>query len=450
MIDVAKIEDLNKMLSEVRAALDTTVLSSSNEGRLRNLNLVCSLVEERLAGPCSLLMDDNCFAQLNSCIVTVKNQVQQFVQQPNNPNCLTELDRQIPTLVTSLSRIPFALNQNGKVKSRNLLWSTYEKQLTNTLSVYENKSATYARQVDEAQTQLQHLEEQIKQKSTELSSLREQHQTDFQAELAERTTRFNTFLNQQNDAGIKQRTDFETALNAEKTNVSEKLKALTDKVEEDFRTKSEGLTNLLETRKTESSSLLEKIRGILGLVAEDALSGNSKKYANECKRSASRLFVGSIILMLLTAVISLFIVYVSLKPSLVNSTNSSSPKQEITAMTSMDREHSPWWLIIVRLVCTFPLLLPAWYCACEAKRKSNMERHYREMEVKLAAINPYLNEVQTEKTEDGHLPEREKAKIELLKFLMTSNQTKDAENVVIPKEIEHLLVEVVRKIPSNK
>lgn len=178
-----------------------------------------------------------------------------------------------------------------------------------------------------------------------------------------------------------------------------------------------------------------KIEQIYSIVGQEAIVGSQKAYADKAGIFANRLFFTSIALMLAFAVVVIWPVI----EATCNSIIVFDPSKTFSNLN--------WNILLCRLPIAALLLLPAVYMANESKKQRDKENKYRELEIKMAAIEPYFNNI-CEKCKDANtqLPEKDAVKLELAKQLLIPTTTSSDKNVIIPTDVSELIENILKVV----
>jgi len=271
-------------------------------------------------------------------------------------------------------------------------------ELTQKLTGLDAKSVTTDQTI---QNQIQRLEVIISEHQKQFSSAQEQRVKDFSTEQGEQKKSF-----------TKTMETFKTIF----TKRVEDEKEIFDKNTQQYKNDSDKLyAEMQETqRKTEK---------IYGIVGKDSIVGSHKVYADNAKRFAHFLFWLSIFIMV---VVSITVIY---------------PLLSIMFSEGKTFKELDWLLLACRIPIASILFLPAFYLANEAKKQREKENRYRELEIKMATIAPYFNEIGNQTQME--LPEKEKMKIELAQKLLSPIEEKEDKHVVIPPDVLELIKTIV-------
>lgn len=183
-------------------------------------------------------------------------------------------------------------------------------------------------------------------------------------------------------------------------------------------------------------SIKDEAEKTFSLVGKTVLIGDKKVYADEAQSNADKLFYFALTLMILTAIIVIWPLLCKFT-SLVFSTG-----------TIKDIANFDWWTLVPRIFVTIILLLPAFYLANESKKQRDQENKFRELEVKMNAIDPYLLTVSAK--DEKVIPLKDKIKLELAKELLGKDTSQNENNVILSDDAFKLLDKIIDFVTKIK
>jgi hypothetical protein len=104
-------------------------------------------------------------------------------------------------------------------------------------------------------------------------------------------------------------------------------------------------------------------------------------------------------------------------------------------------------LLFNRVLTSFVLLLPSFYLLNESRRQRETENKYREMEIKLAAVEPYFKNIGSGKSkEEQSISDRDLAKLELAKRLFSPSENVNKGGMIAYKDIFGCFERILKRI----
>jgi hypothetical protein len=172
-------------------------------------------------------------------------------------------------------------------------------------------------------------------------------------------------------------------------NADEKLnKDITKQVEEKFteiQKQANDILNILEEKKKQASDLVQ-------IVSNIGVTGNFNKYAEQQKKTANilrRIAIGSMVLLVVGTG---WIIY------------------------SINQNEFDWQVSLFKFFSIGILTVPATYLAKESSKHRNLEFKYRKMELEIASLDPFMENLPVE--------ERNALKTELIKRMFGKEEEK--------------------------
>lgn len=160
--------------------------------------------------------------------------------------------------------------------------------------------------------------------------------------------------------------------------VNQKKEFIAQKQElvEDVESIRNGVGNRASEIISDLDEMKQEARILVGLVGETAVTGNYQIIANEHKKSANTWRRIAIICMLLFSAILIYTIF---------------------DLNSTDLE---WQKALIRVIAALSLSYPATYAARESSKHRNLENINRKAELELAAINPFIELLPTDKKQE--------------------------------------------------
>lgn len=425
------LEAIRTLLSKAQAEANNIPLTANNRDKIHHLQMALAFLQERLSNPYAILVGRDCANAIQDRLNSIERIVEILVDRPDDPNLWANYASCVNQLFNQISSVPFLSkprNRKDTSPADGLL--TYERRVEQYVEELEGVVSRNSESARETETQMENLQQEVDQLNKNISEFIDKKRREFGEQRDTWSDEFRGFLKEQDTAATDQQKSFERNISALKEQWQNQFDTLRKTEQEAYDNGVKNLSRLHEEQERKAAECLSKLREILGLASVDSMSGSSRLYANAHNKRGVHLFRVSMGIMVVAALASTGII--------------------LWTILAPQSGASPLLTLGIRFLFITPFILPAWYCACESRREANLERQYREFEIKISAINPYLNDVIQEGKDPVELPQREKAKIELLKYLITAKAEKDKENITIPREWTGIIHEFIRKIPSSK
>ena len=406
MVSKSEIDSCNVLLSQIKESLSGIVNTTEISDRLSQLNVAIEFLSGRFARDEIVFLGNTIFGELKNALASLQGGLQRYTQlKGNHPSAFfSETKVFIDTFSKYSASIPFFRLEEGVgiLEAHNL----FVEQTKNTILKYEEKMSELSSKLNKLENLSAEIEQKVDGSVTTISRSQESQSGQFKQAEEGRSATFSNSLKQYD---------------------SEFKKEL-DEIKAKHKEHDSQLVEMLDSTKTTCNEKLEEITTILAITANTSLSGVSGCYADKCKNSASRLFFWALALMVLGAMVLVAFFW-----------------------RSFSAETVTLGIVAFRLSFAIPLFLPAFYCACEAKRMGDKEQFYRDFSIKVATIPPYLNGVNGKSLDgSGRLLRTEEEKLDLLHHLITESKFKSSkESVLIPKDVIDLITQL-SKLPLNK
>lgn len=329
-----------------------------------------------------------------------------------NKNYIININDTLNAIIPAINSIPVSLKGETYV-SLNKVLQDFENSNITIIQQLQKEKNTIETQVKDLTSHIVALEKRIETKNTELDNISSNQQNQFSVAQEKRLNDFSDKIK-----------EFEKIFEEQKTEQSNNYSSTFD----NLKSEAENKLKLIDDIKT-------KIEQIYNIVGQEAIVGSQKAYADKAGIFANRLFFTSIALMLTFAVVVIW-------PVIEATCNSI-----IVFDTSKTFSNLNWNILLCRLPIAALLLLPAVYMANESKKQRDKEDKYRELEIKMAAIEPYFNNI-CEKCKDANtqLPEKDAVKLELAKQLLIPTTTGSDKNVIIPTDVSELIENILKVV----
>ena len=406
---------LNK-IKEIESILSPEDYSENDYVEYYNKQVsILKILEQRVKSQKNVLYGTSL---LNSIVNNVNNlcsYVNSF-HQSKNSSYISHINNTLNELLEFISKIP--VNQKGDTfATLEKIVKDFEDSNLNITNRLRKENAELNQQILVLTQNIAKLERKIEDKSNQLDGITTTQQQQFSAAQEKRLNDFSNKLD-----------DFSSQFEAQK--------AEQDKL---YNTNFQLLKDGAEKRLSDMEQIQHKIEKIYGIVGKEAVVGSQKKYADNARDFANILFWSSIGLMLVFALVVVW-------PVLEALCNSIFVFDQTKTFANLN-----WNILLCRLPIAALLLLPAVYMANESKKQRDKENKYRELEIKMAAVEPYFNNIsESTKDEQTQIPEKDVVKLELAKALLSPGGNAPDKNVIIPHEISNLIENIVKIVCSKK
>lgn len=168
----------------------------------------------------------------------------------------------------------------------------------------------------------------------------------------------------------------------------------------------------------------DEVEHLWGIIGQAAISGNSQNYANSAKGLADQMMWVALGIMVLVASIL-----------------------AITTILDLINGSFNYLHFIYKIIGSTIFLIPSFYCSNISKRHRDREFQLRDFEVKTAALEPFLENMNLENSSsDPNEISKDKIKLELTKsFFDKQFDNGTNECVLLPKEISKILNTLAKK-----
>lgn len=333
-----------------------------------------------------------------------------------NRNYINNINDTLNAIIPTINTIPVLL-KGETATSLNKILQDFENNNISIIQQLQKEKTSLEMQVKELEAHITALEKRIENKNTELDNISSNQQNQFSAAQEKRLNEFSDKIK-----------EFENIFEKQKKEQSD-----------NYTSTFSALNKLAEEKLQLIGEIQTKIEKIYDIVGQESVVGSQKAYADRAGKFANKLFFSAIGIMAFVAVIVIF-------PIIEALCNSIFVFDSAKTFTNLN-----WEILLCRLPIATLLLLPAFYMASESKRQRDKENKYRELEIKMAAIEPYFNNI-CEKCKDANtlLPEKDAVKLELAKQLLSPKDEKADENIIIPKDVSDFVKDIIKITTSSK
>lgn len=399
--------DLITPLNTLKESLNKVQLNEQNATTYEKLNVLISILENRINGLGVLVCNPTYLNNIVSYLSSIQNYVNSDITNPSS-GAYRNLSGQIDNIVAQLPHIPVTEKVDIK-QSLNQIINIYKKQNENIVDKINQEKDDLEKELSSLKQKVSLLEQQVTSKEQELTTLSESFKQQF------------TSSQNLRDQHARERLDNTLLLWDEAgKKYSEQIKESEDNIQKKFDEKYENLKQQTDTIVSYMEGRQEEIKKIYGLIGDMVSCGEYKKYANDEHKAANIMFWTSFGLFCAAAVVMIVATFCEL----------------------FNEGDFSWWTILTRLPIALVILLPAFYTAIESRKRRNQEIALRDFEIKIANIDPYLKNidfVESERESSGQpISEGSKTardlKIELAKEFFSIKPVKDTDNIVFPKD----------------
>ena len=370
------------------------------------------VLENRLKTQNSLLFD---IPNITNSIQNNLNNLFSYTKSfgdSKNKIYIKNINDTLNAIIPIINTIPVTL-KGETAANLNKILQDFENSNATIIEELKKEKAILETQLTELKTQVSTLEKRIETKNTELDNISSNQQNQFSAAQEKRLNDFSDKIK-----------EFETSFNEQKKEQLDNYTSTFDKLNKSAEGKLQSM-----------KEIQDKIEKIYNIVGQESIVGSQKMYADRAKDFANILFWSSIVLMIAFACTVIWPVLRVVCTDVIVFDNTK---------TLADIN---WEILLYRLPISALLLLPAIYMANESKKQRDKENKYRELEIKMAAIEPYFNNI-CENCKDNNtlLPEKDAVKLELAKQLLIPTTTSSDKNVIIPTDVSELIENILKVV----
>lgn len=172
----------------------------------------------------------------------------------------------------------------------------------------------------------------------------------------------------------------------------------------------------------------DEVEHLWGIIGQAAISGNSQNYANKAKDLADKMMWVALGIMAFVALIL-----------------------AITTIVDLINGTFNYLYFVYKIIGSTIFLVPSFYCSNISKRHRDREFQLRDFEVKTAALEPFLENMNLNNSSSNpNEISKDKIKLELTKSFFDKqfdNGTNDC--VLLPKEVSKILNTLAKKCNLN-
>lgn len=168
---------------------------------------------------------------------------------------------------------------------------------------------------------------------------------------------------------------------------------------------------------------VEKLWGIIG---KSAISGHAQSYASSAYKFANIASGAALVFLVVACGISLCFVY-----QLLDGT-------DITFLK-----------FLIRISISLISFMPSLYCMNIAKRQRDREFQLRDFEIKTAALEPFIEHMKFSSKENSPKDAMKLSLTQSFFDINFSKENKHHKEILIPKDVKELVVELVKSIKEN-
>lgn len=408
---MANIDDIISKVNDIGQSILESPLKDNSVEHYNKITALLGIIDKRIKQQSDLLYNTSILNNID----TQLNQLSSYIQQYNSSNSsayLTYIDNTINQLFPSIASIPVFMKGETQPILNKIL-TDFENSNIHILQNLKDENFKLSTKIQELENKLSSISTKLDNKNTELDNISSNFQQQFSTA---QEKRLNDFADKLKDFEKR----FEEQRNEQSNNYS---------------TTFDNLKSSAESKLQTINEIKDKIEKIYSIVGQESIVGSQKMYADKAKDFANKLFFASISLMLMFAIV---VIWPAIE-AICNSIFAFDPTRTFSNLN--------WNILLCRLPIAALLLLPAVYMANESKKQRDKENKYRELEIKMAAIEPYFNNI-CEKCKDANtqLPEKDAVKLELAKQLLIPTPTSSDKNVIIPTDVSELIENILKAV----
>lgn len=408
---MANTDDIISKVNDIGQSILDSSLKDNSVEHYNKITALLGIIDKRIKQQSDLLYNTSILNNID----TQLNQLSSYIQQYNSSNSsayLTYIDNTINQLFPSIASIPVFMKGETQPILNKIL-TDFENSNIHILQNLKDENFKLSTKIQELENKLASISTKLDNKNTELDNISSNFQQQFSTAQEKRLNDFADKLKDFEKRFVEQR-------NEQSNNYS---------------TTFDNLKSSAESKLQTMDEIKDKIEKIYSIVGQESIVGSQKMYADKAKDFANKLFFASIALMLMFAIV---VIWPAIE-AICNSILAFDPTKTFSNLN--------WNILLCRLPIAALLLLPAVYMANESKKQRDKENKYRELEIKMAAIEPYFNNI-CEKCKDTNtqLPEKDAVKLELAKQLLTPTTISCDKNVIIPTDVSELIENILKAV----
>lgn len=416
MFNFSTLDDIQKELANIN-------LTDDNQKIYNKVEALLNLANNRLHSEYAIFLNDSEEQNLNVYLTNILQIIKNDISNPQS-GYYHNLSSPIQNTLNILKNIPDISTKHTK-QNLNQIISTFKAQIS-------KQRTSYEQEISELNRSIKELSDKVIQKETEVTNLTIAFQEQFSKAQENRIADFTKQLSELKTQFEQKEKERENSFNQYEKIRGQRDNSIETSINQMFLNAENAAKNMLSHIK----SIKDEAEKTFSLVGKTVLIGDKKVYADEAKSNADKLFYFALTLMILTAIIVIWPLLCKFA-SLVFSTG-----------TIKDIANFDWWILVPRIFVTIILLLPAFYLANESKKKRDQENKFRELEVKMNAIDPYLLTVSAK--DEKVIPLKDKIKLELAKELLGKDTSQNENNVILSNDTFKLLDKIIDFVTKIK
>lgn len=406
-------QTIENKLSEINNALDNVSYNESQINSLQAFQQLILTIRANLMSRNLPLVPQNILNQLNAAIKNLSlNLLPNIDASYTQYQALMDWFKRIPT-IEKKSEVKESLNQiieNFKNK-QNKISEEINSEIVNFKSLQEEELNSWNDEKKSMQSEI----EQLKQDKIML----EENVTSLSQKLLNQENKMNELISAFKNDYETNKADFEERFTNKEKEYDTKIENLLN----EQKNAAKVIISHMEQRQDE----VEKLWGIIG---QAAISGNSQNYANKAKETADRMMWATLIIMGIVVLVL-----------------------SITTVIDLIYGKFNYIHFIYKIIGSTIFLVPALYCSNISKRHRDREFQLRDFEVKTAALEPFMENMILDNTDDKNSAiNKDSVKLELTKVFFDkqfANNNSQNDCILIPKEIAKILNSFAKKCNLN-
>ena len=400
-------QTIENKLSEIANALNNESYDEIQRASLLSYQQLIKIIKANLSSKILPMVPINILDNLDAAVSNLSmNLLPDMDRSISQYTQLMDWFKRIPT-IEKKSEVKESFNQiiENFTTSQNNISEKIHYEIVNFKSLQEEELNSW-------HSEREGLSNEIKELKQEKDSLREEMQ-DLSKKVKEQNDKITELINAYKEDYETNNENFEERFTEQENEFSEKFNGLIEKQKKD----AEETLKHLEHRKDE----IEKLWGIIG---KSATVGNASSKATEHKEFADTMMWWTIGLMCIALIIIGIATW-----KLFSGT--------YTYMSFV-------WKVLTSAI----ILVPAFYCANISKRQRDREFQLRDFEIKIATLEPFMENMILEIDYDNDAPiNKDQVKLELTKIFFdkqfsSSHNANDC--IFIPKELAKILKEFAK------
>ena len=406
-------QTLSNKLEEIANALNNDTYNETQKESLLAYQQILVLIQANLNTRTLPIVPNRILNDLNAAIQNLH--ISYLIDMNNNYPYYQQLMNSYRMLFTieKKSEVKESLNQilENFTNEQNKIIETIDFEIDKFKTNREEQLNSWKQEKEEMQAEI----EQLKQEKTSL----EEDVNSLSEKVKNQENKMNELISSFKNDYETNRDDFEERFTNKEKEYNTKIENLLN----EQKNAAKVIISHMEQRQDE----VEKLWGIIG---QASISGNSQNYANKAKETADGMMWATLTIMGIVVLVL-----------------------SITTVVDLISGKFNYIHFIYKIIGSTIFLVPALYCSNISKRHRDREFQLRDFEVKTAALEPFMENMILDNTDDKNSTmNKDSVKLELTKVFFDkqfANNNSQNDCILIPKEIAKILNSFAKKCNLN-